>query len=205
MISIKNVSFAYKDQLILNKVSLNIPNNSLIAVTGSNGAGKSTLLKLIAGLIQPSQGLITTSCKVAYLPQRSEIDHNFPLSVKNVVAMGLWPSTKFSYFSQTIKDKIDDLLSQIGIQNLKNYPLSVLSGGQLQRVLFARIMALNANLLLLDEPFNAIDQATCHDLLQIILKWHKNKKSIIVVLHDTHLVKKFFPQTIIVQDQDIKM
>lgn len=198
MIHLQNIYFYYRDGLALQDITLTIPPHSLMAIVGGNGAGKTTLLNILSGLEKPSRGCVTTPPRatVAYLPQQSRLDRDFPLQVQDVVAMGFWQRNGlFCSLSAEQTDAIDEALYTVGLEGLGGRNLNALSGGQFQRVLFARLMVQNGDILLLDEPFAALDEPTIEALMGLLQTWHAQGKSIITVLHDLNLVKRYFPQT----------
>lgn len=182
---------------------LSLPRNSLSAIIGPNGAGKSTLLKIMGGLIKPTSGQVTyhhlSSSQIAYLPQSSCIDRTFPLRVEDVVAMGLWSRAGgFKRILHQDHEKIQDALKKVGLEGFERRSLTALSGGQLQRLFFARAITQDAQLILLDEPFSGIDQPTIQDLMSLVTDWISQGKTVVVVLHDIPLVRQYFPSTILI-------
>lgn len=187
----------------LEDCQLSIPKNSLSAIVGPNGAGKSTLLKIIAGLIKPTSGRVQyngiTPSQIAYLGQSSCVDRTFPLRVEDVVAMGLW--SKAGGYKRVVsqdREKIKTALKSVGLEGFEKRTLMALSGGQLQRLFFARAITQDAQFILLDEPFSGIDQPTVQDLITIISTWITQGKTVLVVLHDIPLVRQYFPSTILI-------
>lgn len=180
---------------------------SLIAVVGPNGAGKSTLLKGIVGTLKPLEGRIRLngpSSEIAYLPQAAEIDRSFPISVYDLVAMGLWSqSGLFGGITAKKRTKIEEALAAVGLIGFERRPISTLSGGQMQRALFARLLLQNAPIILLDEPFTAIDAKTTADLLDLVRRWHDESRTVIAVLHDLEVVKRVFPQTLLIAREPV--
>jgi zinc/manganese transport system ATP-binding protein len=175
---------------------------SLIAIVGPNGAGKSTLLKGMAGLLKPIGGRILRSGvvanRIAYLPQQTEIERAFPASVFDLVSLGLWGRRgAFGRISTADRDAIDHALSAVGLGGFHQRGIDTLSGGQMQRALFARVMLQDARLILLDEPFNAIDTRTVDDLIGIVRRWHGERRTVLVALHDLDLVRQHFPSTLL--------
>ncbi|MCX7338528.1 MAG: ABC transporter ATP-binding protein [Alphaproteobacteria bacterium] len=200
MIKLTTIRHIYNQQIALDDISVSFPARSLTAIIGPNGAGKSTLLKIMAGLLLPSKGKVSIKPekRVAYLPQHSNIDRSFPLSVLDVVTMGLWP--KMGVLTGVPLEKKQDLhraLTTVGLGGFEDRALTALSGGQFQRLLFARMIVQDADILLLDEPFAAVDEPTTKDLLHMLTEWHRQGKTIIAVMHNLHLVKKFFTRTMI--------
>lgn len=181
---------------------------SLIAVVGPNGAGKSTLLKGIVGTLRPLEGQIRLNGlaggPIAYLPQAAEIDRSFPLSVYDLVAMGLWSrSGLLGGISAKDRTKIERALAAVGLIGFEKRPISTLSGGQMQRALFARLLLQDAPVILLDEPFTAIDAKTTADLLDLVSRWHRESRTVVAVLHDLDTVKRVFPQTLLIAREPV--
>ena len=200
MILFSQLSHLYQKKTALEDINLRIEAHTLTAIVGPNGAGKSTFLKIIAGLIKPSQGHFSYQYPftLAYLPQQSGLDKTFPLSVKDVVAMGLWPQLGLRKgMNQAQHLSLEQAIETVGLKNVENHSLDSLSGGQFQRVLFARLMLQDADVLLLDEPFAAVDEATTQDLLILLQHWHQQGKTILAVMHNLSLVRHFFPETVV--------
>ena len=178
-----------------------VADGSLTAVVGPNGAGKSTLLKGVTGELRPFEGRVRFgTCKrndVAYLPQQSDIDRSFPITVVDLVAMGLWGRIGgFFGLRATHRAQIDDAISAVGLTGFESRPIGSLSGGQFQRALFARLLLQDARLVLLDEPFTAIDARTMVDLLGVVRRWHVEGRTVLAVLHDVEAVRAYFPDTL---------
>lgn len=175
---------------------------SLTAVVGPNGAGKSTLLKAVTGALAPLSGKVSIEgCsrrRIGYLPQQADIDRSFPLPVFDFVAMGLWRAVgPFGAFRRRHDEEVARALAAVGLAGFERRTLDTLSGGQVQRVLFARLLLQDAPLVLLDEPFTAIDARTAADLMDLVLAWHREGRTIVTVLHDIDQVKTHFPQSIL--------
>lgn len=203
LITFQNVSHNYGAIPSLAHISCRFLKGSLTAVFGPNGGGKSTFLKIIAGFVKPVSGTVKTCIRhpsdLAYLPQCKDIDRTFPILVEDVVAMGLWSKIGiFRGLSHQDLPRVDDALNQVGLTGFNKRCLTELSGGQLQRLLFARLIAQQANIILLDEPFTGIDAQTTKDLLKLIQLWHMQEKTIIIVLHDLEMIQKFFPESILI-------
>lgn len=196
-------SHSYGNIQALESCKFKINEQDLIAIIGPNGAGKSTLVKILAGLFSPTKGTVSHSnllpIDIAYLAQRTEIDRTFPIKVEDVIAMGMWPRTRASKgLTAADHGRIADILERVGLSGYEKRSISQLSGGQLQRMLFGRVMAQEAKLILLDEPFAGVDQPTVAHLLGLIREWHKEGKTIVAVLHDIPIVRKVFPLTALI-------
>ena len=172
----------------------------LTAVVGPNGAGKSTLLGALGGTILDFEGRIERSpaLRVAYLPQASALDRSFPVRAHEVVAMGLWARIgSFGGLRPEDRSRIDDALTAVGLRGFGQRWLGELSAGQAQRVLFARVLVQDAGLILLDEPFNAIDARTTADLLALLRRWKRERRTVIAVLHDLEQVREHFDRVLL--------
>jgi zinc/manganese transport system ATP-binding protein len=180
---------------------------SLTAVVGPNGAGKSTLLKGVVGTLKPLAGHIHVSEArkgVAYLPQAAELDRSFPLAVYDLVAMGLWArSGVFGGIGRADGRRIEEAMAAVGLTGFERRPVSTLSGGQMQRALFARLLLQDAAVILLDEPFTAIDAKTTADLLEVVRRWHGEARTVVAVLHDMEIVRRVFPDTLLIAREPI--
>lgn len=179
---------------------------SLTAVAGPNGSGKSTLMKAIAGLLKPMAGTIRIGSgqRIAYLPQLSELDRHFPARVFDLAALGLWPKRGLTgWFTRADQADVLAALAAVGLEGFEDRALDTLSGGQMQRALFARVILQDADLILLDEPFNAVDSKTVGDLVALIRRWHGEGRTVAAVAHDTALVRAVFPQTLLLGRQKI--
>ncbi|CAI0714762.1 Iron(3+)-hydroxamate import ATP-binding protein FhuC [Serratia entomophila] len=206
MIALQQAEIGYGAAPLFPALSGHFASGSLTAVVGVNGAGKSTLLKTLAGL-QPLQGGSLHFSggrppRMAYLPQQAELDRQFPILVSDLVAMGAWSQSGiFGGLSQRVARQIAEALASVGMTALARSPVGELSGGQLQRVLFARLLVQQAPLILLDEPFTGIDSATTQLLLQVIDHLHRQGRTLIAVLHDMSMVANHFPQALLLTPQ----
>lgn len=192
-------SFFYGRIRALNNIKFKIISGSLTAIVGPNGGGKSTLLKLITGIVPIKTGTIKTSAPLAYLPQSKDVDCTFPLRVEDVVAMGLWTRLKgMRRIRSEDRQAIQTALQRVGLSGFEKRSIDALSGGQLQRLFFARVIIQDADIILLDEPFTGIDAATMGDLLDLIQEWHKLGKTILAVMHDMNSVRIHFTHTALI-------
>jgi zinc/manganese transport system ATP-binding protein len=204
----RDVTLGYDRHPAVHHLDGTVERGALVAVFGPNGAGKSTLFKGIVGLLPPlAGGIDLNGCRVhdiAYLPQIAEIDRSFPINVYDMVAMGLWRRAGlFGGIGRAERAKIHDAIAAVGLQGFEERPLSSLSGGQMQRTLFARLLLQDASLILLDEPFNAIDTKTTADLLEIVRRWHGERRTVMAALHDLDLVKANFPEALLLAREPV--
>jgi zinc/manganese transport system ATP-binding protein len=198
----RNLTLGYDRHPAVHHLTGTVAGGALLAVIGPNGAGKSTLLKGIVGALAPLDGAIERAQRrredIAYLPQIAEIDRTFPITVYDLVAMGLWRRAGlFGGISRRERDDIEKAISAVGLEGFEGRAIGTLSGGQMQRALFARLLLQDAQLILLDEPFASLDAKTISDLLDLIRRWHGERRTILIVLHDLDLARAQFPETLL--------
>jgi zinc/manganese transport system ATP-binding protein len=201
-IHFRNLTLGYDRHPAVHHVSGDVARGELLALVGPNGAGKSTLLKAIMGEIKPLAGALDldglSHRDIAYLPQQIDIDRSFPISVFDCVAMGLWREIGiWRGLDARHKHQTVEALDTLGIRDLANRPIGALSGGQFQRVLFARLLLQDCRLILLDEPFRAIDAKTVAHLITLIERWHREGRTVIAALHDIDQVRAHFDRTLL--------
>jgi zinc/manganese transport system ATP-binding protein len=198
----RNLTLGYDRHPAVHHLSGRVPEGTLLAIVGPNGAGKSTLLKGIVGTISPLEGVIkgnhSARKTIAYLPQLAEIDRSFPIIVYDLVAMGLWRRAGlFGGIGKGERYAIEAAVSTVGLDGFEGRTIGTLSGGQMQRALFARLLLQDSRLILLDEPFSSLDANTISDLTELISRWHGERRTIITVLHDLELVRTRFPEALL--------
>ncbi|WP_159714924.1 metal ABC transporter ATP-binding protein [Blochmannia endosymbiont of Camponotus nipponensis] len=201
MMTLYNLIVGYYGRNVSPSVSGRIKHGSMIAIMGPNGIGKSTLLKTLAGLLPPIAGRLEFGKKgrprMSYLPQDTTIDHHFPLTVFDVVSMGCWPRTNlFQKLNWHQRAVIWRSLEQVRLLDVLHQYIENLSGGQVQRMLFARILVQQASLILLDEPFQGIDINTCRIMIRAVNLLCKRGCTVIAALHNHELVTEYFPNTL---------
>ena len=200
-VEVRDLTLGYDRHPAVHHLSGCFEAGSLTAVIGPNGAGKSTLLKAIAGTLKPIGGSLSMGldpARLAYLPQLAELDRDFPISVEDLIGTGFWREIgPFGQYFRKDRSQITDALAKVGLSGFNKRLLGTLSGGQLQRVMFARLMVQDAEVILIDEPFAAIDTKTVSDLMELVRQWHKEGRTIIAVLHDMGLVAEFFSECLI--------
>lgn len=198
-LTFKNLTLGYAGRAAVHHLNGDIAKGSLTAVVGANGSGKSTLMKGIAGILKPLGGecRLSPNLSVAYLPQQSELDRSFPAQVRDLVALGLWPQRGlFGRHRPEDRAAMGRVMEAVGLSGFEKRNIDSLSGGQMQRALFARAMLQDAQLILLDEPFNAVDEKTVADLMVLIKSWVAEGRTVLAVLHDFQLVRQHFPETL---------
>lgn len=203
-----DVSVIYNGWPALDHVSFSIPHGQHVAVVGPNGAGKSTLFKALVGLVTPSTGSIQIHAQplgghdycVAYVPQREEVDHRFPITVREVILMG-----RYRHYGLIRKpDRSDENLVDLAMERLKitklaHLSLTELSGGQLQRVFLARAITQEPHILLMDEPFNGVDLSTQEATFELLAELKKQNVTVLVSTHDLNMAAKRFESVILLK------
>jgi zinc/manganese transport system ATP-binding protein len=199
---LRDVTLAYDGYPAVHRVNGSFARGSLTAIVGPNGSGKTTLLKGIVGLLQPADGRIERAPfgrgGIAYLPQNAEIEDRFPISVIDTVLLGHWRRIGWARaVTRQLREAAQDAVAAVGLEGLERRPIGTLSAGQLQRVLFARLIVQDAELILLDEPLSGVDWRTAEDLLRLITGWHREGRTVAAVLHDLDQVGAYFPETML--------
>lgn len=207
-IRLVNLTLGYDRRPAVHHLEGEIAPGASLAVCGPNGAGKSTLLKALAGLLAPLGGRIerdgATAREIAYLPQLVEIDRSFPINVRDFVAMGAMRRVGlFGRLDAGERERAAQAIDRVGLAGMEDRPIDTLSGGQMQRVLFARLIVQDQRVILLDEPFGAIDEATTDDLLGLIAQWRGEGRTIVAVLHELDLARRAFPETLLLARERI--
>jgi zinc/manganese transport system ATP-binding protein len=203
-----NLTLGYDRHPAVHHLTGEVGDGAMIAVVGPNGAGKSTLFKGIVGALKPLAGRIerngVPARDIAYLPQAAEIDRSFPITVYDLVAMGLWQKAgSFGGVGKGDRARIQSAIKAVGLTGFEQRAIGTLSGGQMQRMLFARLLLQDARVVVLDEPFTAIDAKTCADLLDLVKHWHGEGRTVLAALHDIDLVKANFPETLLLAREKV--
>jgi zinc/manganese transport system ATP-binding protein len=204
----KNLTLGYDRHPAVHHLDGSVDTGALMAVVGPNGAGKSTLFKGIVGMIKPLAGRIDreglAARDIAYLPQAAEIDKSFPINVFDMVAMGLWHHTGlFGGIDKKARQRTEDAIAAVGLTGFEDRAIGTLSGGQMQRMLFARLLLQDARVIVLDEPFNAVDAKTSADLFDLVRRWHGEKRTVLTALHDIDFVRANFPETLLLAREPV--
>jgi zinc/manganese transport system ATP-binding protein len=195
-----DVTVRYGRRIALEAVSGEFASGSLTAVVGANGAGKSTLLAAIAGVVRLAGGVVKCLARqrLAYLPQLAAIDCDYPLIVSELITLGGW--REFGAFRSpgiALRARAAVAAETVGLAGRLGRPIGEISVGELQRALFARLILQDAAVILLDEPFAAVDAQTVSVLLDQVTRWHEEGRTVIAVLHDLDMVRARFPSTLV--------
>ena len=193
-IEIKNLTVAYGENIALENFNLDVEVGSLVALVGPNGAGKSTLIKTILKFLKQITGKIKINGKnLAYVPQRNSVDWDFPTTLFDVVEMGCYGRVGlFKRVNKKEKQKVFKAIEQVGMLDFKDRQISELSGGQQQRAFIARALVQEADIYLMDEPFQGVDSTTEKSIVDILKKLKSEGKTLIVVHHDLQTVPTYF-------------
>ena len=205
---VEDLVVAYDRHPAVHHLSGRFPAGGLTAIVGPNGGGKSTLLKALAGVQPISSGRLDMDGlrrrDIAYLPQHAEIDRSIPLSVLDLVCSGfLQRAGLFGSINRAMRAEAQRALQLVGLGGFENRLIDGMSIGQFQRALFARVLVQDARMILLDEPFAAIDAATTADLVALIGHWHDEGRNVILVSHDIDLVRRTCPETLLLAREAI--
>ena len=205
-VRLRNLTVSHRGHPAVHHLNGTFIAGTLTAVVGPNGAGKSSLLGALGGTLRDFEGTIDCdpALRLAYLPQASALDRSFPVRVHELVAMGLWSRIgSFGSLQPADHAAVADALTAVGLGGFGRRWLGELSAGQAQRVLFARVLMQDAGLILLDEPFNAIDARTTADLLALLQRWKRESRTVIAVLHDIEQVREHFEQVLLLAREQV--
>lgn len=206
MIIIEDLTVSYDGrQQVLEEVSFRLDGPGIIGLIGPNGAGKSSLIKSVLHLV-PYEGRIevaglfgpATRAKLAYVAQKSQVDVTFPITVRECVSLGFYQELgAFGRLTKVHWARVDEVLDQVGLTDLAKRPISALSGGQFQRMLVARCLVQEADIILLDEPFVGIDSVSEGLIVGLLKELKAAGKLILVVHHDLSKVRTYFDQVVL--------
>ncbi|WDV46405.1 metal ABC transporter ATP-binding protein [Clostridiaceae bacterium M8S5] len=201
VIEVEDMTVAYRDKPVLWDIDIKVPKGALMAIIGPNGAGKSTLIKAMLNIVKPISGKVLFNNesykvqrkKIGYVPQRGSVDWDFPTSVLDVVLMGTYGQVGWiKRPTKKEKNKALDAIEKVGMTEFVNRQISELSGGQQQRVFLARALVQEAEIYLMDEPFQGVDAKTEKAIINILKELSNRKKTVVVVHHDLQTVKEYF-------------
>jgi len=209
-IEINGLSVAYEHKRVLSNIYLKIEPGFIYGLIGPNGAGKSTLFKSILKEVEPNAGEIKILgsvskdmlIKIAYVPQRDEVDWQFPATVYDIVSMGRFPHKRLlDRLNAADRSIILEALDQLDIMKLKDRQIGELSGGQQQRVFLARALCQQSEILLMDEPFVGVDIKTENKIIDILKELVSKGKTVLVVHHDLDSVMMYFDRVILINQK----
>lgn len=208
-ISLQNLTVAYHHKIALHRASLELPSGTICGLVGMNGAGKSTLFKAIMGFVKPDEGQVLINglpvksaqkrSQIAYVPQSEAVDWNFPVSVEEVVMMG-----RYGYMNWLRSPKASDRaivqesLARVELSDLADRQIGELSGGQKKRAFFARALAQQSPLLLLDEPFAGVDIKTEKLMIDLLMELRESGHTILISTHDLSSITTFCDQVVLI-------
>ncbi len=201
-ICLRNLTVSYQRRPAVHHINVEFPAGCATAVFGPNGAGKSTILKSMMGFLKPDTGKVDmggiSRAQIAYMPQAAQIDRTLPVTVLDTVLTGAWHETgACGCAGRRGVARARAALADVGLHGFEQRGIGELSGGQFQRVLFARILMQDAPLILLDEPFASVDAKTTFDLLGFVRRWEGEGRTVIAVLHDYEQVRAWFGHTLL--------
>ncbi len=209
-ISVKGISVSFDRKRVLSNIFLEIESGKIYGVIGPNGAGKSTLFKAILGLVEIDGGSVLVEGKpieekrkeVVYVPQKNDVDWQFPATVYDIVLMGRYPHKGvFQRLDQQDEAIAMNALEEVGMTAFKDRQIGELSGGQQQRVFLARALCQESDIFFLDEPFVGVDITTEEKIIQILKKLASEGKTLLVVHHDLSTVRKYFDSVILLNQR----
>jgi zinc/manganese transport system ATP-binding protein len=205
---LEKLSLGYERRPAVSGLTGRFASGSLTAVVGPNGSGKSTLLMALAGHLEPLSGAIdrggVPATQIAYLPQAHGLDLKFPLRILDLISLGfIGRRGLFGGLDRKDRERLAAAVAAVGLQGLEQRPIGAVSGGQLQRALFARVLVQDAQLVLLDEPFNGIDARTAEDLGELMAGWPVQGRTVIAVLHDLDLARRLCPNTLVLAREQV--
>jgi manganese/zinc/iron transport system ATP- binding protein len=205
-IHVEDLTVAYREEPVLWDVDLDVPEGTLMAIVGPNGAGKSTLIKAILGLVQPAAGRVMIYGRpypeqrrlVAYVPQRGSVDWDFPTNALDVVMMGRYGQLGWlKRPGEPEREMAQAALAQVDMEAYAGRQISQLSGGQQQRVFLARALVQQAQIYLMDEPFQGVDATTERAIVTVLQKLRSDGRTVVAVHHDLETVPEYFDRVLL--------
>lgn len=213
-ISLSNINLVCSNKHILKNINVDIKKGDCVSILGHNGAGKTTLFKIINGLIKPTTGTVNvfgkditdeTKKQIGYIPQINKFENYIPINVRQVIEIGITARTGiFKKISEQDNLFIENITKKLDIYKLLNVPIGKLSGGEMQKVSIARVLAQQADIFLLDEPLSNLDVQSQKNIIEIIENIHSEKKAtILIVLHNFEQKPKCCNREIVLEKGEI--
>ena len=207
-VKLHDLTLGYERRPAVHHLDGAFDSHRLTAVVGPNGSGKSTLLKGLAGALAPLSGRVDRSGlkarDIAYLPQDNGVDRDFPMTLGELVSLGLWGRKGlFGAITASDRHKVSHAMQAVGLGGFEDRAINSVSGGQLQRALFARVLVQDARLILLDEPFTALDARTTSDLVALVKRWPSEGRTVVMVLHDLDMVRDTCTDTLLLAREKV--
>ncbi|WP_367947900.1 zinc ABC transporter ATP-binding protein AztA [Rathayibacter sp. VKM Ac-2858] len=188
-VGLRGIGVDFGDRTALDDVDLDLPPGSLTVLAGPNGAGKSTLLEVVAGTRVPTRGSRSATAAIAFVPQRTAVSDRLPVTVRDVVTVGVWGRTgRWRRVGPGLRAEVAAAMERLEITALAGEPFAVLSGGQRQRALLAQGLARGADLLLLDEPTTGLDAASAERIREILRSEAERGVTVACVSHDPAVI-----------------
>lgn len=197
IVEFEHVGCSYGRTPAVEDVCFSLGRDEFVGIVGPSGTGKTTVLRTLLGIVEPIYGTVELAdhVRIGYVPQVETIDWSFPATVFDVVAMSM-PAPRFGRRHRRDRDRIDGLLRRLGLGDVLDRPIRELSGGQQQRVFVARALALDPDLLVLDEPAGGVDVATRHEMLHLLADLHRAGTAILLTTHDVNGLAAHLPRLI---------
>jgi manganese/zinc/iron transport system ATP- binding protein len=211
-IEVTDLTVAYGEKPVLWDVDLDVPAGTLTAIVGPNGAGKTTLIRAVLGLVRPAAGRALVfgqpygevRRRVAYVPQRGSVDWDFPTSVLDLVLMGRYGRLGWVRRPGAAdREAAREALRQVSMDELEGRQISQLSGGQQQRVFLARALVQDADVYLMDEPFQGVDATTERAIVELLRTLRAKGKTIVAVHHDLQTVPEYFDRVVLLNIRNV--
>lgn len=203
-LEVRDLVITYDRHVAVDALSFDVPQGCIMAIVGPNGSGKTTTLKGIVGAIRPRSGVVRIAPEIqkrrglVYVPQRASVDWDFPLRVRDVVEQGrAVRAGLFGRLGPADREAVDRAMAEVGISDLAQRQIGELSGGQQQRTFLARALAQEGDLYIMDEPFQGVDAATEHAIVDVLGRVKDAGRTVLVVHHDLATVRAYFDRVLL--------
>ncbi len=196
LVELDGISHSYGGPTVLEHVHLTIDEGAFLGVIGPSGSGKTTLLRLVLGNLRPTEGVVRrrAGLRIAYVPQVETVNWNFPITVSEVVLMAAAAKWYRQRSTKSERQRVSELLDQLGLGGFEDRHIRELSGGQQQRVFLARALHREPELLVLDEPTSGVDVRTRHEVVHLLTDLHRSGTSVVLSTHDINGLAAHLPR-----------